>query len=67
MTATPPDQPVTFGQAVQLERIPSAAWVLIGERPAPLQPATYRLRERSSGKQIHDLTPAIVGPLERAG
>lgn len=58
---------VTWGQAVQLERISSAAWVLLGERATPGQPATYRLVERATGSEIHTLTAALVEGLERAG
>ena len=57
----------TFGQAVQLERISTAAWALVAERLTPGQPVTYRLVERGTGSEIHTLAPAMVEGLERAG
>ena len=62
-----PAQRVTWGQAVQLERISTAAWALVGERLTTGQPVVYRLVERATGQQIHTLAPAMVEGLERAG
>lgn len=62
----PPKKP-TRGQTIQLERISTAAWALVGEQAQAGEPITYRLVERGTGREIHTLTPAMVESLEREG
>jgi hypothetical protein len=61
------DQQPTQGQRIQLERIASIYWALVGEQLTPGAPITYHLRERGTGHTRFQIEPAMVASLLQEG
>lgn len=61
------DQIATVTQRVQLERLSTGGWELVGEQLLPGAPARYRLVEQATGRTIQVLTAEMVADLQQEG
>ena len=61
------DQHPTQAQRIQLQRISSIYWALVGEQPTPGAPITYRLIERGTGRMMSQIAPEMMASLLQEG